>query len=108
MLVELVIVPIGAGRSLSDEIAEVIKIVDESGLPYQLTPSGTCIEGDWEEVMSVVRKCHERTREDASHVITSIRIEDEANEKNKLETNVSRVEDKLGKAASRSHSAAPG
>jgi len=32
----------------SKEIAEVLRIVDDSGLPYQLTPAGTCIEGDWD------------------------------------------------------------
>lgn len=108
MLFELTIVPIGGDRSLSDEIAEVIKVIDDSGLVYQLTPSGTCIEGDWDEVMAAIRKCHDRTRQTTSHVITNIRIEDEGDELNQIETNISRVEDKLGKSASRRHSAAPG
>lgn len=101
MLFELTIVPVGTDRSMSDEIADVVKVIDESGLPYQLTPSATCVEGSWDEVMPVLRRCHEQMREYTTHVITSIRIEDEAEETNQLKTNVSRVEQKLGKAAQR-------
>lgn len=108
MLFELTVVPVGGDRSLSDEVAEIVKIIDDSGLNYQLTPSGTCIEGGWDEVMAVIHKCHARMREETPHVITSIRIEDENGELNQLETNVSRVEEKLGMDASRMHSAAPG
>ena len=51
MLIDLTVIPLRGGRHISDEVAEVIKLIDASGLPYQLTPSGTCIEGEWEVVM---------------------------------------------------------
>jgi uncharacterized protein (TIGR00106 family) len=97
MLIELSIVPLGAGTHLSDELAEVLKMVDESGLPYQLTPCGTCIEGEWNEVMSVVRRCHKRIRERSPHVFTTIRIEDEEGGSDKLTRNVTSVEEKAGR-----------
>ncbi|MCP5005178.1 MAG: thiamine-binding protein, partial [Planctomycetes bacterium] len=45
MVVNFSIVPIGKGSSLSTQIAEVLKIVDESGLNYKLHAMGTILEG---------------------------------------------------------------
>lgn len=101
MLVELSIVPVGGGAHLSDQIADVLRIVDESGLPYELTPAGTCIEGNWDEVMTLVKLCHEEVRKASSHVFTTIRIEDEAGAENKLVSNVATVAEKVGKPLSR-------
>lgn len=101
MLLELSIVPLGRDSHLSDEIAEVVKLVDASGLPYQLTPSGTCIEGEWDDVMALVRGCHARARELSAHVITTVQIEDEAGARDKLARNVRSVEEKLGRPAVR-------
>ena len=97
MLVEMSVVPLGGDTHLSSRIAEVLKLIDASGLPYQLTPSGTCIEGDWEQVMPVVRLCHERMRGLSSHVFTTIRIEDEEGEHHKLARNVASVEERAGR-----------
>jgi uncharacterized protein (TIGR00106 family) len=104
MLVELSIIPLGGDPHLSQRLAEALKIIDESGLPYQLTPLGTCIEGEWDEVMPVVRHCHEQLRQTSPHVITTIRIEDEAGEQNKLTRNVTSVEEKVGHALHRGKS----
>src|SRR5436309_3312947 len=62
MLVDLTVLPLRGGRHISDEVAEVIKLIDASGLPYQFTPSGTCIEGEWETVMPLVQRCHNMVR----------------------------------------------
>jgi uncharacterized protein (TIGR00106 family) len=107
MLVELSILPLGRGVHLSDEIAEVLKLVDASGLPYQLTPSGTCIEGEWDEVMALVRRCHDRARELSSHVMTTIEIEDDGEARDKLTRNVTSVEEKTGRALARFERVAP-
>ena len=95
MLVELSIIPLGGDTHLSDQIASVLEVVHESGLPYQLTPAGTCIEGDWDEVISLVRRCHERARETSPHVFTTVRIEDEADGRDKLTRNITSVEEKI-------------
>lgn len=101
MLLELSVIPLQGGASTSDEIAEVLRIVDESGLPYLLTPSGTCIEGTWDEVMPLVRRCHERVRERSPHVVTILKIEDEEGAWNKLRSNVASVEEKVGRTLRR-------
>lgn len=93
MLVQLEIVPVSGTTHLSDAIAKAVRIIDETDVPYALTPSGTCLEGTWDEVMPVIRRCHERLREDAPHVFTYIRIEDEEGAANKLRTNVRAIHD---------------
>jgi uncharacterized protein (TIGR00106 family) len=103
MLVELSIIPVGGDSHTSDELAEVLRIIDNSGLSYELTPSATCIEGEWDEVMSLVRRCHERVRGHCSHVVTSIKIEDEAGATNKLDANVASVEEEVGHPLRREH-----
>jgi uncharacterized protein YqgV (UPF0045/DUF77 family) len=55
------------------------------------------VEGSWEEVMDVLGRAHARAREGSRHVFTTIRIEDEAGENDKLTRNVTSVEEKLGR-----------
>ncbi|MBI4460210.1 MAG: MTH1187 family thiamine-binding protein [Acidobacteria bacterium] len=97
MLVELSINPLGRGTHLSKDLAEILKIIDESGLPYCLTPSGTCIEGDWEEVMGVVKRCHQQARSASSHVMTTLRMEDEEGATDKINENIEAVERAAGR-----------
>jgi len=101
MLLELTINPLGRGTHLSKDLAEILKIVDASGLPYCLTPFGTCIEGDWDQVMDVVKQCHACAKSFSHHVMTSIQIEDEDRAANKLEDNVVAVERLAGHKLSR-------
>ena len=58
--IDLCLVPIGVGTSLSPYIKECKKIIEECHLNYELGANGTAIEGEWEEVFKYVRKCHEK------------------------------------------------
>ena len=98
MLVELSINPLGRGTHLSKDLGEILKIIDESGLPYCLTPSGTCIEGDWDEVMTLVKRCHQQARSGSSHVMTTVRMEDEEGATDKLSENIEAVERAAGRS----------
>ena len=95
MLAELTIIPLGRGQHISSAIAPAISLI-ETGLPYQLTPSGTCIEGEWDRVMPLVRRCHDRIREGSPHVITMIKTEDEEGARDKLTRNVASVKEIAG------------
>jgi len=97
MLVELHMTPLGRGVHLGPDLAEVLKIIDDSGLPYCLTPTGTCIEGSWDEVMTVVKHCHEKMREVATRVLTSVRIDDESGATGKITENTRSVEHAAGR-----------
>jgi uncharacterized protein (TIGR00106 family) len=97
MLVEFSIIPVGEGVHLSGPIAEVLRLVDASGLPYQLTPSGTCVEGGWDEVMSLLKQCHEHMRKTSVRVIWTIKIDDEEGAHDKLRSHITAVEEKVGR-----------
>jgi uncharacterized protein YqgV (UPF0045/DUF77 family) len=72
MLVELRTDPLGRGPHLSHDLAEILKTIDDSGLSCCLTPFGSCIEGEWDEVMALVKRCYEQARRGSSHVMTTI------------------------------------
>lgn len=55
-LVAVAIAPFGVGDELATEIAEVVKVIRESGLPNRTTSMFTEIEGEWDEVMKVVKE----------------------------------------------------
>lgn len=55
-LVAVAISPVGTGEELSGDVAEVIRIIRESGLPSRTNSMSTEIEGDWDEVMDVVKR----------------------------------------------------
>ena len=54
-LVAVTIAPLGVGDELASEVAEVVKIIRESGLPNHTTSMFTEIEGEWDQVMQVVK-----------------------------------------------------
>ncbi len=95
MLFELSIYPIGEIH-MSTALAGALKIIHESKIPYKVTPTGTCMEGQWDEVMNVIRVCHNKIRELSPHIVTSITIEDEKGETDKLTGNIKSIENKLG------------
>lgn len=97
MLVELSINPLGTGTHLSHDLGEILKLIDDSGIQYGLTPLGTCIEGEWDEVMAVIKRCHEKARSMSAHVFTTLRIEDEEGATNKIQENVASVERAAGR-----------
>lgn len=98
MVVEFSVVPIGRGEALAELVARIIDIVDKSGLPYQLTAMGTIVEGDWDDVFGLVRKCHETMRGQASRVLTHITIDDRDRASGRIEGKVRDVETVLGRA----------
>ncbi len=57
--VDLCIVPIGVGVSLSPYIKACLSVIEKHNLDYQLGPNGTAIEGDWDQVFECIKGCHE-------------------------------------------------
>ena len=77
MLAELELVPIGTkSASLSVLLAEVAKLIDASGLDYRVGPMGTVVEGEWDPVMQLAKRCHDAVLTSSARVMTTIRIDD--------------------------------
>lgn len=96
-MAEVSIVPLGKGASVSEFVAESMKIIDASGLDYRMNPMATVIIGGYDEVMEVVRRCHMRMMELSQRTITTIKIDDRNDKKATLDSKIRSVEKRLGK-----------
>ena len=73
--IDLCLVPIGVGTSLTPYIKECIEVIKNKGLNYELGANGTAIEGDWDEVFECVRKCHEKIHsKGAPRIYTTMKV----------------------------------
>lgn len=57
---EISFIPIGSGLSLSSYIANALKVIEESGLKYEFHSMGTNVEREWEEIIKLLEKCHNK------------------------------------------------
>ncbi|MBC7097935.1 MTH1187 family thiamine-binding protein [Candidatus Bipolaricaulota bacterium] len=92
---EFSVVPLGAGESISEQVAKCLKLVRESGLPYQLTPMGTILEGEWDEVFQLIKRCRDELRKGFRRVLITIRVDDREAPPGRLQAKVRSVEEKL-------------
>jgi uncharacterized protein (TIGR00106 family) len=97
MLAEVSIVPLDKGVHLSSYVAQMLDIIDMSGLEYRLTAMGTIVEGGWDDVMGLIRRCHERMAQESERVETIIRIDDHRGKSGRISGKVESVEKVLGK-----------
>lgn len=97
MLVEFSIIPIGVGSSIGDQLAEILKIIDSSGLPYKVNPMGTVVEGEWDEVMKLIKKCHMTMMKLSDRALTTISIDDRKGKPNRIKEKVKSLEKRIGK-----------
>ena len=100
VLLEFSMSPFAKGESLSPYVARSLDLIDKSGLPYQLTPMGTIIEGEWGEVMAVVTACFEAMSTDCARISTQIKIDYRAGPGGRIKAKVAAVEGKLGRKLS--------
>jgi uncharacterized protein (TIGR00106 family) len=87
----------GVGRSISADVADLVKIIDASGLDYRLTAAGTILEGSWEQLMDVARKCHAEMRKKTERVVTFMKVDDYGERSGRLSAAISSVETKVGR-----------
>jgi uncharacterized protein (TIGR00106 family) len=59
MLVAFSITPLGVGEDVGREVAEAVRVVRTSGLPNRTDAMFTTIEGEWDEVMDVIKRACE-------------------------------------------------
>ena len=96
VIVDLCVVPVGAGTSLSPYIAACQKILSDAGLKTALHAYGTNIEGPWDEVFAAVRRCHEVVHEmGAPRITTTIKLGTRVDRAQSMEEKVQSVVDKM-------------
>ncbi len=96
VLVDLSVVPLGVGLSLSPYVAACERVLKEMGLKSSLHAFGTNIEGEWDEVFAAVRRCHETMHGmGAPRVHTTLRVGTRTDRAQTLEDKVRSVSEKL-------------
>ena len=92
VLVEFSMTPIGRGESVSQYVARSLEIIQQSGVSHQLGPMGTCLEGEWDEVFDVIRRCYERMRADCPRISCAIKVDARQGRGGRIRAKVQRVE----------------
>ena len=95
VLLEFSMSPLGKGESVGKYVARSLDIIDKSGIDYRLNPMGTVLEGEWDEVFAVVRKCYERMKKDCNRISCSIKIDYRKGRAGRLVTKVASIEKTL-------------
>ena len=96
VLIDLCIVPIGVGVSLSPYIAACEKVLTTAGLKTALHSYGTNIEGEWDVVFAAVKRCHEVVHEmGAPRITTTIKLGTRTDRSQTMEDKVRSVQEKL-------------
>lgn len=96
VLIDLCIVPIGVGVSLSPYIAACEKVLAAAGLKTALHSYGTNVEGEWDEVFAAVRRCHEAVHEmGAPRITTTIKLGTRTDRLQTMEDKIASVQAKL-------------
>ena len=75
MIAAFSVTPLGAGESVGDLVAECVQIVRTSGLRSETNAMFTNVEGEWEEVMGVIRQCVDHVAEVAPRVSVVVKID---------------------------------
>ncbi len=96
VILDLCIVPLGVGVSVSTYVAECHRVLQAAGLQSQLHAFGTNIEGDWDAVMAAVKQCHERVHAmGAPRITTTIKLGTRIDREQTMADKVRSVENKL-------------
>jgi uncharacterized protein (TIGR00106 family) len=95
VLVDLSIFPLDKGDSLSAHVARALKIIKDSGLPYEIGPMGTSLEGEWDQVMGVVNNCFQELKKDCHRVYMALKMDYKKGPSGRIESKVKSVQEKL-------------
>ena len=96
VLVDLCVVPIGVGVSLSSYIAACERIFAQAGLTTALHAFGTNVEGEWDDVFTAVKQCHETLHGmGAPRISTTMRVGTRTDREQTLQDKVQSVLDKI-------------
>jgi uncharacterized protein (TIGR00106 family) len=97
-LMEITVVPMGTGTSVSKYVAKAILAMEgEPGIDYELTSMGTIVEGDVDRLLAVAQKMHQAVLDTgAKRVVTTIKIDDRLDKHISLTSKLESLKKALG------------
>lgn len=97
VLLDLSLYPLGEAESIGSYVAKCVDIIDRSGLEYRCHAMGTTIEGEFDQVMAVVRDCFHALADDCHRVEGVIKFDYRKDSSNGFSAKVASVERNLGR-----------
>ena len=98
VIVDLCVVPMGVGVSVSKYVALCQRVLEEAGLSFKLHAYGTNIEGEWDEVFGAIKRCHDEIHGmGAPRISTTIKLGTRTDRKQTMADKIESVESKLDK-----------
>lgn len=95
-IVDLCVVPLGVGVSLSKYVAACEQVLTDSGLSHTLHANGTNIEGEWDQVFLAIKKCHQAVHAlGAPRIFTTIKIGTRIDKSQRMTDKIRSVQEKL-------------
>lgn len=91
-LMEFSMIPLDKGTSLSQFIAKVLTVVDESGLDYRLNPMGTVVEGEWDELLHLLTTCFRTLERESDRISLQVKFDCRKGVKGALEGKIRSIE----------------
>ena len=91
MLAELRVTPVGSPEDFAHFVAGVVRVVSESDLQYRVHAMGTTVEGELEQILDLVRRCHEEVRKQSNRALIELSIDDRAGAEGELVRSMERV-----------------
>jgi len=98
VLLEFSMAPLEKGASVGEYVARSLKIIDESGLDYRLHAMGTIIEGEIDDVLSVLKRCLEAMATDCERITCTAKLDYRRGHAGRLKSKVASVEETLGRS----------
>ena len=97
VLVNYAMFPTDSGTSVSKYVSRIIKMIDSSGLPYQLNPMGTTFETEtMAEALQIIQKSYELLK-DHERVYSVVNFDIQKNKTNRIQSKIESIETKIGK-----------
>src|SRR5436305_6426878 len=97
MLAAFSITPLGTGDSVSASVSDAVRLVRDSGLPNETNAMFTNVEGEWDEVMDLVKRCVLTLAESAPRVSVAVNVDYRPDVTDALHVKVKAIEDRLGR-----------
>uniref|UniRef100_A0A7C4NVN9 MTH1187 family thiamine-binding protein n=1 Tax=Thermodesulfobacterium geofontis TaxID=1295609 RepID=A0A7C4NVN9_9BACT len=102
VLIGISIFPLDKGESVSEYVARAVKVIENSGFPYVLTPMETVVEtNNIEEALKIVEDCFKALEIDCNRIIVNIKIDYRKRKVDRIKGKIESVEKKLGKSLSK-------
>ncbi len=97
VIMDLCVVPVGVGVSVSKHVAACQQVLEEAGLSYQMHAYGTNIEGEWDAVFAAVKRCHEVVHAmGAPRISTSLKVGTRVDREQTMADKIESVREKQG------------